>query len=410
MSGILQGRVWYLAELSTSEKAVLAALADHAHDDGSNCFPSMARIAWKASMTDRGVRKIIVRLEELGYVKRKIKVAGDVEGNTPNGYKTNLFFLNIPDQVPGHGEKPWEAGARPWEKTQTRPEPPFRTAPSGETVIHSEDQTGTPVPLSPEPPFRAARNPGSAKPSLEPSMKQESSKSVDNSGPSAGQLALANEAYCTGKGTNPDTLTARRPKGRSDDDPAHRLAAWYASVARPDLDFDGLSENDWRCRWYAPAKELLRSKPDAEIRELVGWVFDPETRPYWRGLLRESIDSLRFQLLTTRDRRLDRDFQNHRATLAAGEPVRPKRAAGFGEVELLVEQVSKAWSRARAEADGPDVIDAFKANIAGLPPAAQAAALDVRRMIAMGARTFDVKAAFSAAYESHVNGSAGEAA
>lgn len=368
------------------ELSVYAWLVRHANPTTGQCNPSHKRLAVEAKIS---VRKTIDTLKSLrekcliGWEDQWVDESRTVR--RPNQYE--VF------DAPGDVELPQRQGGSASHAVGG-------TAPDAGGVVHTV-QGGTAPRAEEIDQLEKDQSERESRPKPKP---------VGNSGPTVSQLALANEAYCNGKGTNPDTLTARRPKGRSDDDPAHRLAAWYASVARPDLDFDGLSENDWRCRWYAPAKELLRCKPDAEIRELVGWVFDPETRPYWRGLLRESIDSLRFQLLTTRDRRLDRDFQNHRATLAAGEPVRPKRAAGFGEVELLVEQVSKAWSRARAEADGPDVIDAFKANIAGLSPAAQAAALDVRRMIAMGARTFDVKAAFSAAYESHVNGSAGEAA
>jgi hypothetical protein len=59
-------------DLPSSEKLVLLAMADHADDAGGNCFPSIPRIARKASMTRRGVQKVLRRLKE----KNKIRAVG----------------------------------------------------------------------------------------------------------------------------------------------------------------------------------------------------------------------------------------------------------------------------------------------------------------------------------------------
>lgn len=56
-------------DLPSSEKLVLLAMADHADDGGKNCFPSIPRIAWKSSLTRRGVQKVLRRLEEKGRIR-----------------------------------------------------------------------------------------------------------------------------------------------------------------------------------------------------------------------------------------------------------------------------------------------------------------------------------------------------
>lgn len=53
-------------ELSASERLVMLALADHADHNGENAFPSVDLLAWKTSMTERGVRGILQRLHKRG--------------------------------------------------------------------------------------------------------------------------------------------------------------------------------------------------------------------------------------------------------------------------------------------------------------------------------------------------------
>ena len=51
-------------EISSTEKLVLLAMADHARDDGTGCYPSIELLARKTSQSRRGVQKIMRRLEE----------------------------------------------------------------------------------------------------------------------------------------------------------------------------------------------------------------------------------------------------------------------------------------------------------------------------------------------------------
>ncbi|QEC49662.1 hypothetical protein FSW04_20160 [Baekduia soli] len=58
---------------------VLLVLADHAHDDGTSAFPSVATIGKKARLTRRGAQLALRRLEASGAI------AKDEATNTPRG-------------------------------------------------------------------------------------------------------------------------------------------------------------------------------------------------------------------------------------------------------------------------------------------------------------------------------------
>lgn len=60
--------VWQL-DLSSSDKIVLLALADNASDEGI-CWPSIATISKKCSVTERTVQRSIGRLVSSGHVTR----------------------------------------------------------------------------------------------------------------------------------------------------------------------------------------------------------------------------------------------------------------------------------------------------------------------------------------------------
>jgi len=67
MSWKISGLVWEL-DLTHSQQSVLLAVADHAKHDGSDVFPSVARIAWKTGYSDRQVRRTMKDLRELGIL------------------------------------------------------------------------------------------------------------------------------------------------------------------------------------------------------------------------------------------------------------------------------------------------------------------------------------------------------
>ena len=76
--------VWDREDLSSTQKLVLLALADWANDDGL-CWPSINRLAIKASLTSRAVQKTIRSLEDAGFIRRE-EVLG----------KGNRYWISAP--------------------------------------------------------------------------------------------------------------------------------------------------------------------------------------------------------------------------------------------------------------------------------------------------------------------------
>ena len=70
-------------ELSHPHQAIMLALADHAHEDGTGIRPSIKRIAWKTGYSERSVQSIMSQLRELGL----LIVSVPATHNTPNEYR-----------------------------------------------------------------------------------------------------------------------------------------------------------------------------------------------------------------------------------------------------------------------------------------------------------------------------------
>jgi len=70
-------------QLSHPHQAVMLALADHAHEDGTGIRPSINRIAWKTGYSERSVQNIMAQLRQLGI----LVIAVPATHNTPNEYR-----------------------------------------------------------------------------------------------------------------------------------------------------------------------------------------------------------------------------------------------------------------------------------------------------------------------------------
>lgn len=64
-------KLWESGPKNKTQLLVLLALADFANDEG-HCWPSMATIAKKARLTDRGARKVVRQLEADGWLEVRI--------------------------------------------------------------------------------------------------------------------------------------------------------------------------------------------------------------------------------------------------------------------------------------------------------------------------------------------------
>lgn len=79
MSVTLMGSV-FDQTLPPSQKLLLLAMADHARDDGTGCYPSVGRLAKKTSMTRRGVQGVMKALRESGIISPvKVRKDGVIE-------------------------------------------------------------------------------------------------------------------------------------------------------------------------------------------------------------------------------------------------------------------------------------------------------------------------------------------
>ncbi len=81
------GQIWGLV-LTEPERSVMMALADHADDDGSNCYPGMEYLEWKVDKSERQLRRVITRLVDLGVVE--IVERGLGRGNV-SGFKIHVM-------------------------------------------------------------------------------------------------------------------------------------------------------------------------------------------------------------------------------------------------------------------------------------------------------------------------------
>ncbi len=75
MSAKYVGQVWDLA-LPQSLAWVLMAMADHADHTGDNVFPGEELLAWKTGYSVRQVRRILLKLEELGIAIPQVRAVG----------------------------------------------------------------------------------------------------------------------------------------------------------------------------------------------------------------------------------------------------------------------------------------------------------------------------------------------
>ena len=96
MSVKIMSQVWENGPMQQAERFVLLALADFANDAGE-CWPSIDGIAKKTCLKERGVRQILRRLEESGWL------ATDVGGGR---HGCNHYRINPAPHAPFSSVKP----------------------------------------------------------------------------------------------------------------------------------------------------------------------------------------------------------------------------------------------------------------------------------------------------------------
>lgn len=89
MSVRVMAVVWEY-DLPATEKLVLLVIADHADDWGENAYPGVARIAKRASITERHARRILHDLSDRGFLKIDRQMGGGKDlrdDRRPNRYR-----------------------------------------------------------------------------------------------------------------------------------------------------------------------------------------------------------------------------------------------------------------------------------------------------------------------------------
>jgi hypothetical protein len=92
LSAKATGLIWE-AELPRPEKYVLLALGDHAKEDGSDVYPSLARVQWKTGYSETQVREIIRSLIEQRILVL-VKKGGNGSTDT-NRYRIDFKALRM---------------------------------------------------------------------------------------------------------------------------------------------------------------------------------------------------------------------------------------------------------------------------------------------------------------------------
>src|SRR5262245_27068310 len=97
MSIKVMSHVWTHSKQRGSYLVTMLAIADYAHDDGKNAYPSIATLAKKTRMTERNVQLVLRKLvddEELV-----------IEFNAgPHGCNRYAIPLDLPDEPPDPDE------------------------------------------------------------------------------------------------------------------------------------------------------------------------------------------------------------------------------------------------------------------------------------------------------------------
>jgi hypothetical protein len=145
----------------------MLALADHAHDDGTHCYPGIPYLAWKTGYSERNVTRILSELES-------DEVIESVDGKSGGYGLYSEYHIHIE-----HGEKKPEFHKKSKSKrvtTRTSAEPKRVTsgAEKGDNSTQNPDNSDKKGDNSP----RANTEEPSLEPSLEPSV--EGTASVDD--------------------------------------------------------------------------------------------------------------------------------------------------------------------------------------------------------------------------------------
>lgn len=120
------------------ERLLALALADHAHDDGTHIFPSIARLAEKTRQSERSVQYQLRRMEQSGWLVLVNAGIGGRRSGFGEGGRTRQYRIN-PEWMKGADIAPFAKGAKqPSEGCKTTQERVQNSVEKGATAIAPE--------------------------------------------------------------------------------------------------------------------------------------------------------------------------------------------------------------------------------------------------------------------------------
>lgn len=98
MSNIVSGLCYKAKFGCPKRKAIAVAMGDHAHDDGSNVYPSVRRLALKVEWSERTVQRVLRELEAIGL----LEVVSNGGGGPKDTREWNFNMDVLRDLADGH--------------------------------------------------------------------------------------------------------------------------------------------------------------------------------------------------------------------------------------------------------------------------------------------------------------------
>jgi len=219
-------------KIPAPEKLVLLAMADHARDDGTGCYPSIDLLARKTSQTRRGVQRIMRRLEDdYGLIK---------PSHISRGRRATEYQITLDNRDPG---SLFGRGNRDPGNTQPRP-----AAPPTATLSTSNRDPGSPESLgtTPEPSLNLFFAPPERPKKPNGAAERHQTKTTEPASPSSRRAAGGKRATALSEDftptLNPEMLAFARTRG----------------VANPGEEFEafldhhrskGSAMKDWEAAW-----------------------------------------------------------------------------------------------------------------------------------------------------------------
>lgn len=112
MSAHLMGLAFKARLGAVNRKVVLLKLCDHAHDDGTNIYPSVARIAHETEVSERTVQRILAGFVETGLLSVIDNESGG-RGRTKNYTLCLNRLYELVMEIKGDSVTPFNDGAHP---------------------------------------------------------------------------------------------------------------------------------------------------------------------------------------------------------------------------------------------------------------------------------------------------------